>query len=74
MSRPPAKKLPPMVLLLMVVGAILFAATGSFVIAPSLFPRKPGEFSVASVLLAGVMGAFGAAVGVGLGSRFVARK
>ena len=73
MSRPPAKKLPRAVLALMVAGALLFAATGAFVVAPWLFPRKPGEMSVAQVAVTTGMGMFGARVGVGLGNRFVSR-
>ena len=74
MARPPAKKLPPAVLACMAAGAVVFAATGTFVIAPSLFPRRPGEFAVAPILLAGVMGMLGGLVGVGLGSRLFTRK
>jgi hypothetical protein len=74
MSRPPAKQLPKALLALAAVGAVLFAATGSFVVAPWLFPRKPGEFAIAPVLVTTLMGMVGAMVGVGLGSRLLARK
>jgi len=74
MARPPAKKLPPALLASMAVGAVLFAATGAFVVAPMLFPRKPGEFAVLPVIVTTLMGMFGSLVGVGLGSRLLARK
>jgi len=68
------KKLPPAVLACMVVGALAFAATATFVIAPAVFPRRPGEFALGPILLGGVMGTFGGLVGVGLGSRLFMRK
>jgi hypothetical protein len=74
MARPPAKKLPPVVLAFMAAGAVVFAATGTFVVAPALFPRRPGAFAVAPILVAGVLGMFGGLVGVGLGSRLFMRK
>ncbi len=74
MARPPAKKLPPALLAAMAVGAVVFAATGAFAVAPWLFPRKPGTFSVAQVALTTVAGMVGAIVGVGLGKRLTRRK
>lgn len=70
----PGNKLSPAVLACMAVGAIVFAATATFVIAPAVFPRRPGEFAVGPILLSGVLGMFGGLVGVGLGNRLFGKK
>jgi hypothetical protein len=71
---PPAKKLPPVVLLAMTAGAALFAATAAFALGPALFPRQPGTFSVAQLVLTGVAGMLGAVVGAGLANRWGGRR
>lgn len=74
MPRSPDRSLPRAVLALMAVGAVVFAATGAFVVAPALFPRKPGEFAVAPVIVTTVMGMLGSLVGAGLGRRLTGLK
>jgi hypothetical protein len=74
MSRPPAKKLPRAVFAMMLAGAAVFAATAAFVLGPWLLPRKPGEFSIAQMMLTTGAGMFGALVGAGLGNRLAVRK
>ena len=74
MPRPPAKKLPRAALALMLVGAAVFAATAAFVLGPWLLPRKPGEFSVAQMILTTGAGMAGALVGASLANRLIAKK
>ena len=52
---------------LALVGAVVFGLVGSLIVGPALFPKEPGQFSVAQVLCAGAGGGLGAALGVALG-------
>ena len=74
MNRPPARRPSLPILVIAAVVALIFAATGTFVVAPWLFPRKPGEFSIPQVMLTGFLGMFGGLVGVGLGQRLLSPR
>lgn len=74
MNRPPVRRPSPAILLIAGLGAITFAATGTFVLAPWLFPRKPGEFSIPQVLLTGFLGMFGGLIGVAIGQRLFSSR
>ncbi len=56
---------------LAMIGGIVLGVIGAMVIAPSLFPRAPGDgFSMSQVACAGVCGAMGAVIG-GLVGRLI---